>query len=236
MEEDTAQPANHVWSRITSFLQQLFSIKVIVTLVSLALFALFIRWLWTTVIPVATVEAKYQYRKTLENTFQVNSLKELILPDFSWFNLAERSSYRDYGIKIPALYLDEPVVFNVDPNNPDQYKQALKKGIAHASSTAFPDNSGVGYYFAHSSSADMRTQYNAVFYLLGKLEADDEIFIWHDGEKFEYQVYETTVTKAEDVSFLHDNYGQETIVLQTCWPPGTTDKRLLVFARRVIEE
>ncbi len=236
MDKHTGQSTGGIWFKTNSFLQQLFSIKVIFTLVSLVLFGLFIRWIWTTVIPVASVEAKYQYRKTLENTFQVSNLKELIVPDFSWFNLAERSSYRDYGIRIPAIYLDEPVVFNVDPNNPDEYRRALKQGIAHASSTVFPDNAGVGYYFAHSSSQEMRTQYNAVFYLLGKLEADDEIIIWHDSEKFKYLVYETTVTEANDVSFLHDNYNQETIVLQTCWPPGTTDKRLLVFGRRVIEE
>jgi sortase A len=207
--------------------------KLALGLSSAVLLLIALRWLLTTILPIAVVEAKYQYQKTLHSTFNVASLRELILPDFSWFNPTERSKYRDYGIMIPALYLDEPVVFNVDPNRPEQYKQALKKGIAHASSTAFPDNGGIGYYFAHSSSSELRTQFNAVFYLLGKLEKRDEIIIWHDSEKFKYQVYQTKVTQPEDVSFLNQPYQQETIVLQTCWPPGTTRKRLLVFAKRV---
>jgi sortase (surface protein transpeptidase) len=40
------------------------------------------------------------------------------------------------------------------------------------------------------------------------------------------------VTNPDDVSFLNQPYDQETIVMQTCWPPGTTSQRLLVFAER----
>ncbi len=208
------------------------SAKVGLIITSLLLL-IFIRWLLTTLFPILWVEAKYQYHQTLQNTFHVPTLKALILPDFSWVNFTQSSKYGDYGIRIPAIFLDEPVVFNVDPNNSDQYKKALKKGIAHASSTAFPDNGGIGYYFAHSSSSDLRVQYNAVFYLLNKLEKGDQIFIWHEGEKNEYQVYEKRITEPNDVSFLNEQYQNESIVLQTCWPPGTVHQRLLVFAKRV---
>ncbi|MBD3279259.1 MAG: sortase [Candidatus Pacebacteria bacterium] len=199
----------------------------------LVLFLIFLRWIITTVMPVLWVETKYQYHQTLTNVFHVPNLKALIVPDFSWLNWEESTKYPEYGIRIPAIFLDEPVVFNTDPNQSKQYTQALKKGIAHASSTAFPDNGGLGYYFAHSASDNLRIQYNAVFYLLGKLEKGDEIFIWHEGSKYEYQVYKKEVTQPQQVSFLYQDYDQETIVLQTCWPAGTTKERLLIFAKRV---
>lgn len=194
---------------------------------------IFLFWVLTTLIPIAVVEAKYQYKKTLADVFHVDSILEILIPDFDALNLNERSQYREYGIKIPSIFIDEPVVFNVDPNDEKAYTEALKSGIAHASSTAFPDNGGIGYYFAHSSSSGFRVQMNAIFYLLGKLEPNDEIFIWHEGNKYTYRVTETVVTTPDDLSFLQKQDEKESIVLQTCWPPGTTSRRLLVFGERV---
>lgn len=199
------------------------------------LFLIFICWLLLTLTPVVLVEAKYQYRKALGDTFHVKSLRSLILPTLQFADLQGQSKHQDYGITIPSLYLDEPVIFNVDPNDKPAYTAALKKGIAHASGTGFPDSPGVGYYFAHSSSPELRTQFNAVFYLLGKLQTGDDIYIWHEQKRFHYVVTETKETDPSDVSFLNQPYPEETIVLQTCWPPGTTQRRLLVFGHRVLD-
>lgn len=201
----------------------------------IVLFIIFLSWLFLTLAPVVMVEAKYQYRKTLENVFHVKSLRGLILPTLQFADLQGQSKYQDYGITIPTLFLDEPVVFNVDPNDKPAYTAALKKGIAHASGTGFPDSPGVGYYFAHSSSPEFRTQFNAVFYLLGKLQSGDDIYIWHEQKRYHYVVTEIKETDPNDVSFLNQPYPEETIVLQTCWPPGTTQRRLLVFGHRVLD-
>jgi LPXTG-site transpeptidase (sortase) family protein len=190
-------------------------------------------WLSLTYIPVFIVEIQYQSFVIVKNIYGVTDLRELVLPQFSALDLHGASKYQAYGITIPSLNLDEPVIFNVDPNNKLAYSAALKQGIAHASGTAFPDSPGLGYYFAHSSSPELRTQFNAVFYLLGKLETSDDIYIWHDQEKYAYRVTEKRVTSPDDVSFLQTPPDTEKIVLQTCWPPGTTSQRLLVFAERV---
>jgi len=197
------------------------------------LFLIFIKWVVTTVVPVALVEVKYQYHHTLTTVFNVPDLKSLIVPDFSWMTWEGYSKHQEYGIRIPAIFLDEPVIFNVDPNDPNQYKKALKEGIAHASSTSFPDNPGLGYYFAHSSSGEVDLRNNAIFYLLGKLVEGDSVFIWHHGQKFEYEVYGQLIVEPNDVGFLYQEYDGEKIVLQTCWPPGSDRQRLLVFAQRV---
>lgn len=200
------------------------------TLVSI--YALY--WLMTSIIPIMIVEAKYQYRNFLHNELQAQSLREIFLPNFDeFFDIRGGTDYPQAGIVIPKIFLDEPIIYNVDPNNKEQYTQALKNGIAHASSTAFPDNGGVGYYFAHSTSAEFVNQFKAVFYLLGKLVTGDTVFIWQDGKRYEYVVTHTMTTRPDNVSFLQQDYDKETIVLQTCWPPGTTQSRLLVFAERV---
>lgn len=195
--------------------------------------ASFCIWLTLTFGPVLLVETKYQFKRVFgENFLASGSLQSFFLPNFEIDLRGYNASNTTNGIVIPKIYLDEPVIYNVDPNDSEAYTSALRKGIAHASSTGFPDNGGLGYYFAHSSAPEFRSQFNAIFYLLGKLELGDEIFIWHEGERFEYTVTNTAVVNPEDVYFLYQDYEQETIVLQTCWPPGTTLQRKLVFAER----
>lgn len=195
-------------------------------------FLAFLAWLVLVFLPVVFIEAKYQ-TKSFFNSLGFGSVGSFFRPDFEGFTIVGNTSKnKDYGIIIPKLGLDERVIFNVDPNNEDQYVAALKQGIAHASSTNYPDQNGLGYYFAHSSSPGLQVQYNAVFYLLNKLEADDEVYIWHDSKRYRYLVTEKKISQPSDVSFLYDSYDGEMIVLQTCWPPGTTKERLLVFAKR----
>ncbi len=203
----------------------------IITGISSILIIIFLISMVLTYGPIVGVEATYQYHKTLHEVFHVNDLRSLILPQFH-FDFETQTHYANFGMTIPSLYLDEPVIPNVDPTDKNAYLPALKRGIAHAAGTQVPGAGGLGYYFAHSSLPDLRDQYNAVFYLLGKLQPDDEVDIWYEGQKYAYSVTEKKETAASDVSFLQQKYPQETIVLQTCWPPGTTQRRLLVFAKR----
>lgn len=195
----------------------------------------FAYWLLNTFLPVLWIESKYQVQRFLRDELQITSVRDVFFPHISLDFRGYRSQNRENGIYVPKIFVDEPVIYNVDPNNREQYIAALKQGIAHASSTRFPDEGGLGYYFAHSTYPELRDQYNAVFYLLGKLEKGDEIFIWHEGKRFEYRVTEVRTTAPDETDFLYQDYAQETIVLQTCWPPGTTIQRKLVFAERVNE-
>ncbi len=188
-------------------------------------------WMVSVFIPIVQIELRYQYKKVLTDVFHVSDIRGLILPDFTIDLKGFTSKYTVNGITIPALFVDEPVVFNVDPNDEKAYVAALKRGIAHASSTAFPGSGGLGYYFAHSTTPALKKQFNAVFYLLNKLKTGDEVYIWHEGKRTDYAVYKKEITDPNDLRFLAAVYDRETIVLQTCWPPGTTSKRLLVFAR-----
>jgi LPXTG-site transpeptidase (sortase) family protein len=183
-------------------------------------------------IPVFVNEVRYHYYKTLQDVFHVRSLRGLVLPHLE-LDPSNHSSHEVFGIAIPSLFLDEPVIANIDPNDAATYKAALTRGIAHAVGTALPgDGVGVGYYFAHSSLPDLRQQYNAVFYSLGKLQTGDTVYVWHDGEKHTYHVTEKRVIAPSDLAFLENPSGVEAVVLQTCWPPGTTAQRLIVRAEK----
>ncbi len=178
-------------------------------------------------IPIAFVEAKFQSLSLIEQMTGKRTFKSMFIPELE----STDPSIKVSGIEIPSLYIQEPIIFDVDPANKKEYSQVLKKGIAHAQNTSHPGEGGLGYYFAHSSSPELVTQYNAVFYLLNKLEEDDEIYIWRDGKKYSYKVFKKEITKPSYIDFVTDVYDSETVVLQTCWPPGTTSQRLLVFAQ-----
>lgn len=136
----------------------------------------------------------------------------------------------DFFIKIPKLELTAKIIPNVNPVSKSEYLPALKKGVAHAQGSYFPGENGLVYLFAHSTDYAFNIKnFNALFYDLNKLNPGDQISLNYKGKFFNYQVMEKKIVAADDLSDLK-NLGQERLILQTCWPPGTTWKRLLVIA------
>lgn len=207
-----------------------YRLSLIISVCAFVSLLVFTIWFISVVVPVLVVELQYQMTRVAKETFKVNSLSQLIVPNIV-LRVDDTSRHaQNGGISIPSIYVDEPVIYNIDPNNKDIYSSALKSGIAHAAGTGLPGSGGLGYYFAHSSSVPLVRQYNAVFYLLGKLKPGDTVILWREDKRFPYTVTTTQITFPNDVSFLMKPYPQETVVLQTCWPPGTSLQRLLVFA------
>lgn len=138
---------------------------------------------------------------------------------------------RDFGIVIPKIGANAAVVANVDPYDSHQYQVALTRGVAHARGTVFPGEPGNIFLFSHSSANVIdAARYNSIFFLLTKLEKDDEIILYYKNEKFRYTVTEKKIVEASAVSYLSPRSTGKTLTLMTCWPPGTTFKRLLVIA------
>jgi LPXTG-site transpeptidase (sortase) family protein len=184
--------------------------------------------------PVARVEAVFQFKQVITALAKAEGgLLGSLTPDIR-FDLVKADIAGGYGIVIPTLYIQEMVIPQVNAADKLVYMPALKQGIAHAAGTALAGEPGLGYYFAHSSGLDAPLHGGrAVFYLLGKLEAGDEVILYRAGERYEYRVSEKKVVEATDLTFLNDAGDDERIVLQTCWPVGTSSKRLLVMAERV---
>ena len=141
-----------------------------------------------------------------------------------------------FSILIPKIGANSRVISNVNPANESEYLAALQKGVAQAKGTAFPGEGGHIYLFAHSTDYVWNVNtYNAVFYLLYKLDINDEIDLFYKGQRYTYRVVDKTIVDPSQVEYLTRKTDYELLTLQTCWPPGTSLKRLLVFARRVAE-
>lgn len=167
--------------------------------------------LYLVFVPVIGEEAKYQLGKTKK--------ADLTPPNF------------EFSIVIPKIDAKAPVFSNIDPFNQIEFLSILKKGVAHAKGSALPGESGNVYIFAHSTDAFYNVgRYNAVFYLIGKLDEGDEIYVYFEGNKFTYKVYDKKVVAANDIKYLGKLSDKNTLTLQTCYPPGTTLKRLVVLA------
>ena len=114
---------------------------------------------------------------------------------------------------------------------------ALKLGVAHAKGTGFPGGVGQNiYFFAHSTDSPINIiRYNAVFFLLRELESGDEIEVYFQGVKHRYAVFDKKIVEPTDTTYLMplNEGGIEQLILQTCWPPGTTLKRLLILAQPI---
>ncbi len=140
----------------------------------------------------------------------------------------------EFGILIPKLGINSKVIPNIDSNDQKDFLPALQKGVAHAKGSVFPGIRGNTYLFAHSTDNFWDVgRYNAVFYLLKDLKQGDDIVIFFENRRFNYVVSESKTADSSDVSFLvkGQEQAEERLILQTCWPPGTTWKRLLIFAK-----
>lgn len=141
-----------------------------------------------------------------------------------------------YSIIIPKIGANAKIIPNIDAADEKAYLDALNKGVAHTLGTAFPGEGGHIFLFAHSTDYFWNVgTYNAVFYLLYKLERGDEVNIFYKNQRYTYKVIGKEIVDPSQVQYLTRKTDREFLTLQTCWPPGTTLKRLLVFAIRVAE-
>ncbi len=138
-----------------------------------------------------------------------------------------------FSVVIPKIGAKSNIIANVDAGDIDEYLLALERGVAHAKGTHFPGQGEAIFLFAHSTDSPANVvRYNATFYLLKKLEAGDKILVFFADKKYEYFVSEKVITSAKDISWLSYDDGEETLIMQTCDPPGTNLKRLIIVAKR----
>lgn len=145
----------------------------------------------------------------------------------------------NFGIVIEKIGVNAPVIANVDSSDYNSYWSAMAKGAAHAAGTAYPgakggENNNV-FIFAHSTLdiLDYVKRYNAIFINLSKLEKGDRIVTFYKGRRFDYEVFDKRVVEAHDVSYLTEPSKDSILTLQTCDPPGTQLRRLIVTAKLI---
>lgn len=139
----------------------------------------------------------------------------------------------NFSLVIPKINASSVIIPNVNAANEKEYNAALKRGIAHAAGTVFPGMKGTIFLFAHSTDAPWNIRrYNAVFYLLRELKENDRITVYYQGVKHYYSVFDKKVVDPSE-TYWFNQQEEEVLVLQTCYPPGTTQKALLIFAKPI---
>lgn len=137
-------------------------------------------------------------------------------------------SDKNFSIIVPKIGINAAVIPAVDPT---EYDEALQKGVAHASTSFFPNENGAVYLFSHSTNYDWFVKdLNAVFYLMKNLEAGDLVILVYKSTRYTYKITEKRIVSPKEVSYIAPIEGKKMLILQTCWPPGSTTQRLLVFA------
>jgi LPXTG-site transpeptidase (sortase) family protein len=137
-----------------------------------------------------------------------------------------------FSIVIPKIGATANIIPNVDANNPDEYLSALQKGVAHVKGSFFPGQSGRIFLFSHSTDSPANfSRYNAIFYLLRRMESGDKIIVYFAGKKYLYEVTDKVIVEASDTSWLESRSDLEELILMTCDPPGTTLRRLLIISK-----
>lgn len=144
----------------------------------------------------------------------------------------------NFGIVIEGINVNAPVVKNVNSGNYDEYIAALQAGVAHAKGTALPGSKTAAnnnvFLFAHSAINPIEARrYNSVFYLLRKVKIGDRVVTYYEGKRFDYEVTDKKVVEADDVQYLTDPSDDPILTLQTCDPPGSSLRRLIVTAKLI---
>lgn len=134
-------------------------------------------------------------------------------------------------IDIPKLNISVPLVWTKDTSD---FDKDLAKGVVHYPGTAMPGEVGTAYISGHSSNYSWaKGSYNKIFETLDGLKQYDSFSITvtdmnNKKVTFHYVVTDKSVFKADDqAQFASRN--KSVVALSTCWPIGTSSKRLVVF-------
>ncbi len=135
-----------------------------------------------------------------------------------------------FSLTIPKLGIEEALVqTNAASLSPDDY-------IGHYPGSALPGEVGNAYLYGHSVLPFFYNpkNYKTIFSTLNELNPGDSFSVKYNNKNYSYKVDSVNVLKVEDVhplaSVKPSYLNKSTLVLMTCWPPGTKSKRLEVTA------
>lgn len=124
---------------------------------------------------------------------------------------------------IPKIGLRTPV-----HSGPDI--ASLNKGVWHIPDSSTPDGDGntvmAGHRFTYGG--------NAIFYNLDKLTASDTLYVYWQGQRYEYIISAIRVVPPTDTSLVQQT-GAPMLTIYTCTPLWSAKDRLVISAQLVME-
>ncbi len=140
----------------------------------------------------------------------------------------------DFGIVIEKIGVNAPIVPDVDTTSHEAYMEAMRSGVAHAKDTAKPNEVGNIYLFAHSTLNFWEYgEYASVFTTLRQVDPGDKVVIFYKEKRYDYRVAEKEIVPGFDTEPLTRSSSRRLLTLQTCDPPGTTWRRLIIIAELI---
>jgi LPXTG-site transpeptidase (sortase) family protein len=148
-------------------------------------------------------------------------------------NIILNQSYKDFHLLIPDINVSAPIIADVDGNKKDTYLKALEGGVAHFKDSAKPGEGSNIFIFGHSSFYPWAPgDYKYIFVNLNQLEKDNIISVWWQEKEHKYKITQKKIVKPEQTEVLNPTE-KEQLTLMTCYPPGTTLKRLIIIAEPI---
>lgn len=134
-------------------------------------------------------------------------------------------------LEIPDLKIKVPIIWSKDPKN---FNQDLQVGVVHYPGTAMPGDIGTMYIAGHSSNYTWaKGSFNQIFSKLGDLALNTSFKITITEQSGKTAVFNYVVTKTQQYKPTDQAQFQNTdkslVALSTCWPVGSTAKRLVVY-------
>lgn len=129
---------------------------------------------------------------------------------------------------ISKIDVKAPIIWDIPS---EQIHNQLRNGVVHYANTAHPDEIGNVFIVGHSSDYIWsKGKYKNVFSLIGKLKAGDTITLNYQNQQYIYEVFDSAIIRPNDTSVLKPT-DKPIITLMTCYPIGSTARRLVVKAK-----
>jgi len=141
----------------------------------------------------------------------------------------------DYGrlnqayLYIPVIDINAPIIVGSSTEERTILNE-LKRGVLIYPGSNLPGDNGSTVIIGHSSSNTPWQKYSYVFSSLPKLSKGDMIIINYNDRKYSYSVDKKIIGSVNELAAL-DIKGD--LILGTCWPIGTDEKRILITASLV---
>lgn len=114
-----------------------------------------------------------------------------------------------------------------------EIQEALRDGVVHYPGTSLPGQTGNTVITGHSSYFPWDSgRFKDVFALLHDVVIGDRIIVYHNQDKYLYEVSEIKVVMPQDIEVLKQS-PEDRLTLITCTPVGTNLKRLVVSAKPI---
>jgi len=158
-----------------------------------------------------------------QKEIQADVVSEKYLPEVEF-------AETDFMLYVDKLSIKSPIIPDVDGANKEAYFAALQGGVAHMKGTPKPDENGNVVIFGHSNFyTNDPGLYKTIFAQLNELVSGDGIRIRYLGSDYFYQVEEQKIVEPDEVWVINASYD---LTLVTCWPPGSIEKRMVIFANK----